>query len=582
MGEERVIPVNQTTDLVTFTIKSDGTVVSSEYQVVSVTVIKDVNKIPQAELIFLDGDAAQEDFPLSNKEDFIPGKEIEISAGYHSDEKVIFKGIIVSHAIKVKKNRASFLSVECRDKAVKMTAARNNKYFYESTDSDIIEEIIGTYGLASDIESTEVQHKEMVQYYCTDWDFIASRAEANGKLIFVDDGKITVKKPDTSTEPVLSLIYGSTMMEFEAEMDARSQLAAVKSKSWDYSSQEIIEEESEDPSVEETGNISASDLTDVLGISEFAQIHSGKIEDQELKAWADAKALKAKLAKIRGRVKCQGYAEVKPGSMIELKGVGDRFNGKAFVSGVCHQINHGNWETDIQFGLNPKWFSNTENINDAKASGLVPAVNGLHAGIVTQLESDPDGEDRILVKMPSISLDDEGIWARIATLDAGENRGSFFRPEIGDEVLLGFLNDDPRDPVVLGMMNSSAKPAPLTASDSNPEKGFVTRSELKLIFNDEKKTIQVETPNGNKITLSDDEGSITLEDESGNKITMSADGISLESAKDVIIKATGDVKVEGVNAEIKASAQFKAEGSAGAEVKSSATAVLKGSLVQIN
>jgi hypothetical protein len=56
----------------------------------------------------------------------------------------------------------------------------------------------------------------------------------------------------------------------------------------------------------------------------------------------------------------------------------------------------------------------------------------------------------------------------------------------------------------------------------------------------------------------------------------------LESAKDIILKASGDVKIEGTNIEIKASAQLKAEGGAGAEFSSSASTTVKGSLVQIN
>jgi uncharacterized protein involved in type VI secretion and phage assembly len=149
-------------------------------------------------------------------------------------------------------------------------------------------------------------------------------------------------------------------------------------------------------------------------------------------------------------------------------------------------------------------------------------------------------------------------------------------------VVLGFLNDDPRDPVILGMFNSSAKPAPITASDDNHEKGFVTRSEIKMIFNDDKISLTVETPNGNKITLSDDEGSVVLIDENSNSITMSSDGISIESQSDINIKASGDLNLEGTNTSIKASAQYKAEGSAGAEMSTGATAILKGSLVQIN
>ena len=212
----------------------------------------------------------------------------------------------------------------------------------------------------------------------------------------------------------------------------------------------------------------------------------------------------------------------------------------------------------------------------------MPAISGLHIGIVTQLQDDPDSEERILVKIPAIDKEDDGIWARVARLDAGNERGTYFMPEIDDEVIVGYLNDDPRNPVILGMVHSSGKPAPLPASDDNHEKGIFTREKLKLLFNDELKSIEISTPNGNKILLSDDLGGITIEDENGNKIAMTSDGINMESAADFIIKATGDVTVEGVNIELKASANFKAEGGAGAEVSTGAIAVLKGSLVQIN
>ena len=176
----------------------------------------------------------------------------------------------------------------------------------------------------------------------------------------------------------------------------------------------------------------------------------------------------------------------------------------------------------------------------------------------------------------------EGIWVRVATLDAGDKRGSFFRPEIDDEVIVGFINGNPNEAVILGMMNSSAKPAPLTASDNNHEKGFVTRSKIKFLFNDDKKSASLETPGGKKIILDDDAGVIHFEDENGNKVVADSGGITLDSPKDIILKATGDIRFEGMNISVKANAQFKAEGSAGAEISTSAVAVLKGSMVQIN
>jgi phage gp45-like len=132
------------------------------------------------------------------------------------------------------------------------------------------------------------------------------------------------------------------------------------------------------------------------------------------------------------------------------------------------------------------------------------------------------------------------------------------------------------------MMHSSSKPAPYDISEDNFEKGIVTRGQLKLTFNDDKKSVTIETPNGNKIDINDEDGSILLEDENGNKIQLNSDGITLESGSDLILKATGDVKIDGTNTEITAAANFKAEGSSGAEVSTSGQAVLKGSIVQIN
>lgn len=582
MTDERIIPTPAPADLSTVTVLTDGEPIKSEYNLVSVTVDRALNKVPSARILLLDGDVAKEDFEISNSEDFVPGKEIEILAGYHSQESTLFKGIIVQHGLKVRKGKPSYLVVECKDEAVKMTVGRSNGYYKKMSDADIIEELIGGYGLTADVEATDVTHPEMVKFNTTDWDFMLSRAEANGKLVIIDDGTVSLKAPDTGQDPVLSLIHGSTMMEFEAALDARSQLAAASAGAWDYAGQEIIEEEGGQVDFTEPGNLDSETLAEVIGLETFSLQHTGQVVDAELKSWATGSLLRSRLAKIIGRVRCQGFGEIKPGHMLELKGVGDRFNGNAFVAAVRHQIDSRNWMTDIQFGYTADWFAERHRLMDRTAAGLLPGVHGLQIGVVTQLESDPDGEDRVLVRMPIIDPEEEGIWARMASPDAGENRGIFFRPEIGDEVVLGFLNGDPRDPVILGMLNSSAKPAPITAADDNHEKGLVTRSEMKLVFNDDEISVKLETPKGNILTVSDQEGAILLEDENGNKITMNADGITLESAADVNITASGDVNIEGTNINVSASAQFKAEGSAGAEVSSGATATLKGSLVQIN
>lgn len=572
---------SQSPDLTTFTIIVNGSELSEIYLVKNITIEKEVNRIPFAQIVIFDGEAATQDFKLSNEELLIPGNTIEIKAGYHNDEETIFKGIIIKHSIKVRQAESAIV-IECRDIAVKTTIGRKSAYFYDSTDSDIIEKIAGKYDLDVQVETTNYQHKELVQYQASDWDFMITRAQANGKVCYVEDGKLIFEKPNLSNEAVQTVAYGSSLLAFDAEIDARNQFNKITSYGWNSSEQEIVEAEATDPSLNLNGNISVAELAAVFDIENIELKHGGNYNSTVLQDWSDSKAFFQQLSKTRGRVKFQGIPTVKPGSIITLEGVGDRFNGNVFISAVRHEIAEGNWTVDAQFGINPTWFSETYDVNALSASGLLPAINGLQVGIVSQLQDDPDGEERILVKIPIINNEEQGIWARVASLDAGENRGAFFRPEIGDEVIVGFLNDDPNHAVVLGMLHSSAKPAPIVATDDNHEKGFVTRSEMKLIFNDEKKSITIETPGGKKITIDEDAAAIVIEDENSNTITLDADGIHAESGKDFIIKATGDVKIEGTNIELKANAQFKAEGSAGAEISTSAVAVLKGSLVQIN
>jgi Rhs element Vgr protein len=581
MNNSGVIQTSKSGDLVTHKILIEGTELSKTYHVKSIVVQNEVNRIPLAQIVLVDGEASERDFKLSNEDLLIPGKKIEITAGYHNDEETIYKGIIIKHSIKIKSS-ASLLIIECKDEAVKLTIGRKSKYFYDVKDSEAFEEIIDVYGLDKDVEATNFSHKELVQYNTSDWDFIVSRAQANGKLCFVENGKITISKPNVSSSPVETITFGSTLLDFDAEMDARNQFAKVSSYSWDYTNQKLAEIEASNPALSLNGNLSVSDLSKIIDHENLELRHGGTITEVELQDWADSKLLFQQLSKIRGRVKFQGIPAVKPNTIITLEGVGDRFNGNAYITGVFHELTEGNWTIDAQFGLNPEWFSETFDIHTPNGSGIIPAIKGLHVGIVTQLEEDPNGEDRILVKIPIINNDEQGIWCRVASPDAGDKRGVFFRPEIEDEVIIGFINEDPNNAIVLGMLHSSGKPAPIKASDDNHQKGIVTRSEMKVLFDDEKKSIAIETPAGKKVTLDENQGIIKIEDENSNVITIDSNGIKMESAGNIEFKATGDVKIEGTNVSINASAQFKAEGSAGVEMSSGATAILKGSIVQIN
>lgn len=575
------IPTATSPDVCSISVLIDGEDVSGEFSVLSASVSSELNRIPSASLQLRDGEAAKRTFPASDTSHFLPGNEIELKLGYRGETETVFKGLVVTHRVRVRKD-ATLLSVECRDKAVRMTTAPKSRYFNDTKDSDILEDLLGQYGLDKSVASTTPTLKSVVQYDTTDWDFLVCRAEANGHVVAVQDGKVTVGPPNVSAQAVVSTEFGATVLELDAEIDARWQVPGVTATAWSAAGQALVSADATEPSVTASGDLSASELMDVIGGDPHLLRHGGALSEPELQAWADGRLVKERLAKVRGRVRFQGFGGVVPGDVVEVTGVGSRLSGTQYVSGVRQSFVNGNWETDVAFGLAPEVHAASYPVTAIAAGGLLPAVNGLQIGVVTALQDDPEGEDRIQVRLPLISEAEDGVWARLATLDAGSERGTFFRPEIDDEVVVGFLDADPRFPVVLGQCHSSAKAAPRPGSDDNHVKGYVSRSKLKLTFDDDKKTVVIETPGGNKVTLSDDKKSVSMVDQNGNSIVLDDGGITLKSAKDLTLEASGDLKVKGNGVDLSAQASFKATGQASVDLNSSGTLTIKGSLVQIN
>jgi Rhs element Vgr protein len=542
-----------------FTVKVGGQAVAREHHLLGVYVTKAVNRIAAARLVYADGSAAASDFPLSNAATFVPGAEVEVLAGPGDDPASLFKGVVVRQAIKVRDNAASQLVVECRHKAAKLTVGAKNAFFFAQKDSDILSALLEAAGIDAEVEATAVEHPQQVQFRSSDWDFLLTRAEANGKLVFTNDERVRVRAPRLSGQPVCTLQYGATLIELDAEIDARLQFAAVKSLTWDPAQQALVEKDAADPNVAGPGNLTGDDLAAVAALPSLELRHASLAED-EAQAWADAHWLKSKLSKVSGRAKCEGIAAVNPGDLVALAGVGERYSGTVFVTGVRQDFDTvQGWKTHLQFGAVERWAGEELAVTAPKAGALLPAVNGLQIGKVASNE-DPDGEHRVRVRLPLVNEEADGVWARVAAPDAGAERGFFFRPEVGDEVVVGFLEDDPRRAVILGMLHSSAKAPPLQGSDDNHEKVYRSRSGMRLFFNDDKKIVLLETPGGNRLTLSEEDQGIKLEDQNGNKIELTPQGITIESAAALELKATGELKASGQTAELSSSSSTSVKG----------------------
>ena len=581
------------------TIFCNGSEIDGAYKIISVSVLKAVNRIPKAKIIISDGDAAKGDFPISNSDDFKPGAQIEIKAGYNSKADTVFKGIVIRHGIKISERNSPSLVVECIDEAVKMTAGRKNANYVDKKDSEIISAIIGKYnGLSASVDATDTKYKELVQYYCTDWDYIISRGDVNGLITIVDDSSVSVKKPQTDGSAKLKVSYGQDIINFNAEIDALNQFASVKSVSWNLKDQAPAEQKGKAPSLNKQGNITPKDLAKVIGLDSLNLQTAAPVEETGLKAWASAQLLKSGLASIKGKMSFQGNSLAKPGEIIEIDRVGDRFNGNIFVSAVYHNISEGNWITEAEFGLDSGWFAEKKDITAPPASGFLPGIEGLHVGIVKKLDDDPEKENKIQVTVPVMQAETEGVWARLANFYGTNGFGSFFIPEVGDEVVLGYFNNDPCHPVILGSLYSSKNAPPYKLTPENFIKAIITKAGIKIEFDDENKILTLETPGKNSITINDMAKSILISDQNKNKTELNSSGITLDSPKDITITSKGkvditgtggvnltsnaDVKISGLNVNAEGKVGFTGKGSATAEVSASGTTTIKGGMVMIN
>lgn len=592
-------PSLNSSGVVRVVVSSDGQQIDDTIQLISISIIQAANKIPTAKIVVADGDMPNKDFPISNQDVFKPGAKIKINAGYGQEDETIYEGVVIKHGIEISGNNSGRLIIECKDAAVAMTVARKNQNYIDSKDSDIISSIISNYAdLSAKVDATTTEYKELVQYFCTDWDFMLSRAEANGMLTYVESGTVAVAPPDFSSTADLVVTYGDDLMEFQADLDARHQLNEVSSVAWDIKSQATVEEKVTAQEQNKQGDLNTQTLSEVLNVTDYRLQSSTPLMSTSLKSWAEGQHLRSGLSRIRGHMKFQGSAKAKAGALITVEGVGNRFNGDVYVTEVYHHISNGNWVTVANFGLSAQWFAEQRDLTALPASGLTPGVEGLQIAVVKKLDEDPDGQFRIQVTVPVMQAETEGVWARLLSYYATEKAGNFFLPEIGDEVVLGYLNNDPSHPVILGALYSTSHNPPYDFTAENYIKAIVTKANLKIEFDDEKKVITVITPGENKIVISDEDKSILLQDQNSNQVELSPDGIKLDSPKDIQINAQGkiditsigamslsskaDVSVEGLNINNNANVGFVAKGSATAELSASGQTTVKGAMVMIN
>jgi uncharacterized protein involved in type VI secretion and phage assembly len=170
---------------------------------------------------------------------------------------------------------------------------------------------------------------------------------------------------------------------------------------------------------------------------------------------------------------------------------------------------------------------------------------GVYPALVTDL-ADPDDQGRVKVRLPwspDVDGDSYEAWARLATMMAGADRGTWFIPDVADEVLVAFEAGNPRRPYVVGALwnGQDAPPEQMDGTGDNNLKTICSRQGIRITLDDSAGQVKLtlETPGGHTIALDDGGLSVTVEDSNGNSVKLEPQGVTVTASGVVNVNASG-------------------------------------------
>lgn len=202
---------------------------------------------------------------------------------------------------------------------------------------------------------------------------------------------------------------------------------------------------------------------------------------------------------------------------------------------------------------------------DVREPGL---VRGVSVAVVSQ-NRDPEGLGRVKIRFPWRENPDESHWARIAVPMAGGGRGTWFLPEVGDEVLVACDAERVEHPYIVGCLwNGQDKPPQTNADGRNDLRMIRSRSGHEVVFDDGAQgRIDIHLKDDQRKVRLDQNG-IEISDDSGNSIAITS------TPGNIAIKSNVSISIESTTIDIKAKASMT--------LQASGTLTIKGAVVMIN
>ncbi|MHC5673677.1 VgrG-related protein [Nostoc sp.] len=475
-------------------------------------------------------------FGKDDKDFMIEGEitGIEMHFNEKSEAPIIVRGYDISH---------------------RLHRGRHNRSFLNETDTDIVKKIAEEVGIkAGKIDPSGEPHEYVFQENQTNMEFLRERAARIGFEFFITEDKLNFCKPQ-SQKP-LELKWLVNISHFSTRITSAEQVSAVEVRSWDYTQKKLITSTaSSEKVITKTGNNRGSSVSTEYNLNNKPPKMT--VVDQPVSSAKQAEAMAQALCDelggeyIYADAKAEGNPQIRPGKLIKLKEIGDRFSGEYYVTETRHFYNQRVYSTEFSVrGLRSGSLLTTI----SPQIHLQPGQTFL-VGIVTD-NKDPKGWGRVKVKFPTLTEEHASHWARVVALGAANNRGFDCLPEVNDEVLVGFEHGDIHRPYIIGGV-WNGKDAPPEKVEDSIQGGKVrlrtikTRTGHTLQFVEEDKGgsktgVRLQTNKGHKIYLNDSEACIDIETQGGHKIKMDDQGkaISLDSTGNLSIKAKGNIEIK--------------------------------------
>jgi uncharacterized protein involved in type VI secretion and phage assembly len=550
----------------------NGSPVSPEIKKVIVDVrVQDVLSLPCSATIRI----SDPEMKLIDKDLLAIGKELEIKAGAIDSRATtsIFKGEIVALEPDFSETNVEMV-VRAYDKSHRLQRGRAVRTYQQVTASDIVTQLCQEAGLAGRVDSTSGQYQFFMRKGETPRELIARFEHEYDYRFWVENGSYRFKKAAPAST-ALTLKIRENLMAFRPRASAAEVSSEVTVKGWNPKQKQAVVGVGSSPEMSTT---LGGDITPAKAKSAFGEAKvftsSRSVETQgEAQTMARALANRKADSMIEAEGTAFGDPKLRAGTKVKIEGVGTRFGGEYVVSSATHVHNSKGYKTHFR-------------VSGASTRGLLDLMRAperrdwsqnLVIGVVTNV-NDPDALGRVKLKFPALPQDNgkevESDWARIATLAASNKRGVLMLPELGDEVVVGFENGDPRRPFVLGaVFNGRDKPDAELLQDKDGSFAVVSN---KKAFMHSKEDMTFKSDKAMLIEVTNDQTS-TVKGKVEQNVSQ---GAKLKAGTTYEVEAGSSMKLKGVSVTVEATASLTLKG-ATVDVQASGPLNLKGAIINI-